>query len=424
MPGMNAFPPTAISSSVVPIRPIATSRPPLRIALFSGNYDCVRDGANRALNRLVAHLLHRIGAQVRIYSPTAPQSAFASVGDVHSVPSLSLPGRPEYRLAIGLTRGVRRDLDAFAPDIIHLSAPDLLGRQAQKHARALGIPVVASLHTRFETYLDYYRLGFLRGTMERYLDRFYGDADCILAPTLPIRDEMTARHGTTKVAVWGRGIDPTQFAPTLRDPALRGALGYEDQDIVPLFFGRLVLEKGLGIFADAIAAIRARGHQVRPLIVGEGPARSWLAQRLPNANFMGHLSGADLGRAVASADLLINPSVTEAFGNVNLEAMASGLAVLSADVPSAASLIDAGHTGLLLPPTDADAYADAAAMLIRTPTRLATLRQAAASAASRHRWDDVLQSVVQAYARLLGIPTPADRQAPAIVACPARAGTG
>ncbi|MGE6691206.1 MULTISPECIES: glycosyltransferase family 4 protein [Sphingobium] len=421
---MNAIFPAPTRSTVVPIRPDAHRTRPIRIALFSGNYDCVRDGANRALNRLVDHLLHRIGAQVRIYSPTAPQPAFASVGEVRSVPSLSLPGRPEYRLAIGLTRGVRRDLDAFAPDIVHLSAPDLLGRQAQKHARACGIPVVASLHTRFETYLDYYRLGFLRGTMERYLDRFYGDADCILAPTPPIRDEMAARHGTARVSVWGRGIDPTQFAPTLRDPALRAALGYTDQDVVPLFFGRLVLEKGLGVFADSIAAIRARGHDVRPLIVGEGPARSWLAQRLPNANFMGHLSGADLGRAVASADLLINPSVTEAFGNVNLEAMASGLAVLSADVPSAASLIDAGRTGLLLPATDADAYADAATMLIGAPARLATMRQAAADAASRHRWDDVLQSVVRAYAGLLGIPVPVDRQAPMIAACSARAGTG
>jgi glycosyltransferase involved in cell wall biosynthesis len=210
----------------------------------------------------------------------------------------------------------------------------------------------------------------------------------------------------------------------MRDPALRAALGYTDQDAVPLFFGRLVLEKGLNVFADSIAAIRTRGHQVRPLIVGEGPARSWLAQRLPNANFMGHLSGADLGRAVASADLLINPSVTEAFGNVNLEAMASGLAVLSADVPSAASLIDAGRTGLLIPPADAQAYASAAAMLIQTPARLKAMRQAAAIAASQHRWDDVLQSVVQAYARLLDIPTPADRQATVIATCPSRAGTG
>ena len=413
---MNALFSAPAASRVVPIRPIGRNSPaPLRIALFSGNYNCVRDGANRALNRLVGHLLHRVGAQVRIYSPTAPKPAFAPVGTLRSVPSLSLPGRPEYRLAIGLTRGVRRDLDDFAPDIVHLSAPDLLGRQAQRHARAHGIPVVASLHTRFETYLDYYRLGILRGVMERYLDRFYADADCILAPTVPIRDDMAARHGMDRVSIWGRGIDPHQFNPTLRDPALRAGLGYGDDHIVPLFFGRLVLEKGLGVFVDAIAAIRARGHRVRPLVIGDGPARSWLAQRLPNATFMGHLSGTDLGRAVASADLLINPSVTEAFGNVNLEAMASGLAVLSADVPSAASLIDPGRTGLLLPASDAGAYADAAVSLMTAPARLAVMRQAAAASASHHRWDDVLQSVADAYDRLLGRSA-----APAIAACPAR----
>lgn len=417
---MNAHSPFPTDQNIVPLRPDRSGRRPIRVALFSGNYDCVQDGANRALNRLVGHLLHRAGMAVRIYSPTAPLPAFQSIGDVRSVPSLAIPGRPEYRVAIGLTRGVRRDLDAFAPDIIHLSCPDRLGRQAQHYGRSRGIPVVASLHTRFETYLDYYRLSFLRGTMERYLDRFYGDADLILAPTPPIRDEMAARHGADRVAIWSRGIDPHGFSPALRDPAFRAAHGYEEGDIVPLFFGRLVLEKGLGIFADAIAAIRAQGHHVRPLIVGEGPARGWLAQRLPNATFLGHQSGTDLGRAVASADLLINPSVTEAFGNVNLEAMACGLAVLSADVPSASALIDRGRSGLLLPPADATAYADAAIALMRHPDRLATMRQAAAQAASAYRWEDVLDAVVQVYAGLL----PRQPSPRLLAACPPRAGTG
>lgn len=418
---MNAHYSHASARTVIPIRPGALEDRPLRVALFSGNYDCVRDGANRALNRLVDYLLNHVGAQVRIYSPTTRVPAFQSVGDVRSVPSLAIPGRPEYRLAIGLTAGVRRDLDAFAPDIVHLSCPDRLGRQAQAHARARGIPVVASLHTRFETYLDYYRLSFLRGTVERYLDRFYGDADLILAPTPPIRDEMAARHGAGHVAIWGRGIDPHLFTPALRDDALRAAHGHERGDIVPLFFGRLVLEKGLGVFAEAISAIRAAGHEVRPMVIGEGPARSWLAQRLPNATFMGHLSGTDLGRAVASADLLINPSVTEAFGNVNLEAMASGLAVLSADVPSAAALIDHGRTGLLLPPADSGAYAQAAIGLMRHPARLAKLRQAAARQADLYRWDDVLQAVVDAYARLLPHRALPPAAAPS---CPPLAGTG
>ena len=386
---------------------------PLRVALFSGNYDCVRDGANQALNRLVAYLLHRMRAEVRIYSPTAPRKAFESVGDVRSVRSISIPGRPEYRVALGFPRAVREDFEAFAPDIVHLSAPDLLGRQAQKHARALGIPVVASLHTRFETYLDYYRLSFLRAPVERYLDRFYDDCDRILCPTQPIAQDMAARFGTERVTIWGRGIDPDCFRPTLRDEALRARLGHTPGDAVPLFFGRLVMEKGLAVFARTIAAVRAEGLAVRPLIVGEGPARNWLAEHLPNATFMGHLSGEELGRAVASADILINPSVTEAFGNVNLEAMASGLAIVSADVPSASTMIAHGRTGLLVPPADVGAYAAAVADLVRRPRRRAALGAAAAAAAACFTWDDVLDDVARCYGALVHVPlaTPTARAA-------------
>lgn len=384
----------------LPVRSHPSQSRPLRIALFSGNYDCVRDGANRALNRLVAYLLDDVGARVRIYSPTAPQKAFVSVGDIVSVRSACIPGRPEYRLALGFTRAARADMDAFAPDIVHLSAPDLLGRQAQKYARAAGIPVVASLHTRFEAYLDYYRLGFLRRPVTDYLARFYGDSDHILAPTPPIRDELAERFGADKVSIWSRGVDPAMFGPELRSEAWRARSGYAPEDIVPLFFGRLVLEKGLGLFAETIATLRAQGHGVRPMIVGDGPARDWLARQLPNANFLGFLEGRALGRALASADMLINPSVTEAFGNVNLEAMASGLAVVSADVPSASALIEDGRTGMLVPSHDAGAYARAAVELIARPARRASLGRAASVAADRYRWDEILADVARVYDRI------------------------
>lgn len=382
--------------------PLRSGGSPLRVAVFSGNYDCVRDGANRALNRLVAYLLEQAGAEVRVYSPVAPQKAFASVGDIFPVRSACIPGRPEYRLALGFTRAARDDLEAFAPDIVHLSAPDILGRQAQNYARAAGIPVVASLHTRFETYLDYYRLGLLRGPVDRYLARFYGDADHILAPTPPIRDDLAAQFGASKVSIWSRGIDSAMFGPARRSQAFRQHLGYAPDDMVPLFFGRLVLEKGLGVFAETIARVRERGHMVRPVVVGEGPARDWLARRLPNVTFLGFLDGAALGEAIASADILINPSVTEAFGNVNLEAMASGLAVVSADVDSASALIEHGRTGLLVSPRDPGAYAAAAASLIEQPARRYLLGKTAAEAADHYRWDAILADVVRVYERLAG----------------------
>ncbi|MGE4322857.1 MAG: glycosyltransferase family 4 protein [Sphingobium sp.] len=392
------------SIPVPPRSPSPSAGRSLRVALFSGNYDCVRDGANQALNRLVAHLLGHRGTDVRIYSPRTPKPAFASVGTVRAVRSISLPGRPEYRLALGFTRAARADFDAFRPDIVHLSAPDLLGRQAQKYARARGVPVIASLHTRFETYAEHYRLGFLRPVIERYLDRFYGDCDHILAPTRPIAIDLGARHGARRVSVWGRGVDHRLFRPSLRCDRLRAAHGYGPGDVVPLFFGRLVVEKGLAVFAEAIEILRHRGRKIRPLIVGQGPARDWLARRLPNAVFAGHLEGVALGRMIASADILINPSATEAFGNVNLEAMASGLAIVSADVDSAAALIANGRDGLLVPPGEALGFADAAEALIDDALRRQKLGRMAQEAAARYRWDDVLHGVLDRYDHCLARP--------------------
>lgn len=396
IPSWSFDPSTLRAENENPVRP-SLGRRPLRIALFSGNYDCVRDGANQALNRLVGYLIDCAGASVRVYSPVAARPAFVSVGEIRPVRSVGIPGRPEYRIALGLTRAAKRDLQDFAPDLIHLSAPDILGRQAQKYALAKGIPVVTSLHTRFETYLDYYRLSALRRPVERYLDRFYADSSHILAPTAPIAASMADRHGGDKVSIWGRGVDRRQFHPAKRDERFRQALGYGPGDVALLFFGRLVLEKGLDIFIDTIAVLRRAGHHVRPMIIGEGPARNAFAARLDNANFLGHLEGEALGRAVASADILINPSVTEAFGNVNLEAMASGLAVVSADVASASALIDHGRTGLLVEPRDVADYAAVVGQLIDDKDGRAALGRAASHAAEAYQWEEILGGVHDCY---------------------------
>jgi glycosyltransferase involved in cell wall biosynthesis len=377
--------------------PIPASARGLRIALFSGNYNCVRDGANRALNRLVAHLLER-GAAVRVYSPTIAAPAFAPAGDLVPLPSIGIPGRSEYRLAMRFPQSIRADVAAFAPTHFHLSCPDYAGGRALGLARELGVPAVASLHTRFETYLDYYRLGLLNGPLKARLRAFYSRCDHVLAPN-PAMAESLAGFGVApeRVHIWGRGVDPALFSPGLRSEAWRAALGYRRRDPVLLFFGRLVREKGLDVFAASVAELRRRGLALRPLVVGDGPERPWLEQRLGDAIFTGHLDGEALGRAVASADILVNPSVTEAFGNVNLEAMASGLAVVSADVGSAQALIENGKQGLLVEPKDPNAYADAVETLIRFPARRKRLADAAVKAAAAYNWPDILDSVISVY---------------------------
>ena len=381
-------------------RALAPSAEGLRIALFSGNYNCVRDGANRALNRLVAHLLDR-GAAVRVYSPTVKEPAFAPAGDLVSVPSVRIPGRSEYRVAIGLPNKVREDVRAFAPTHVHVSCPDLLGTRAQTLARAIGAPVVASMHTRFEAYPSYYHLDFLTPAIRHRLRHFYAGSDLILAPNPPMAESLNALGvAQEKMRIWGRGVDRDQFSPARRSEAWRQSQGFGKSEIVILFFGRLVQEKGFDVFAGAVKALEARGRRVRPLVVGEGPARARFEAQLPGAHFTGHLDGEALGRAVASADILVNPSTTEAFGNVNLEAMAAGLAVVSADVGSARALIADGRSGLLVPPADAPAYADAVETLIESPRRRRALALAALAVSATYNWTDILDGVILAYQSL------------------------
>lgn len=387
----------------VPLRPKLSeaTKPPLRIALFSGNYNCVRDGANQALNRLVAYMENKAGAEVRVYSPTIAQPAFEPAGTLVSVPSLPIPGRSEYRIALGLSRSIKNDLKHFAPDIIHVSAPDILGRQAQHYARATSTPIATSFHTRFETYFEYYGMGFMKQKICRYLDRFYGSSDLVLVPNAAIADEMAANGLGARTSIWSRGVDRTIFTPTLRSDDWRYNMGYAPDDIVLLFFGRLVREKGVDIFAQIIANLRAKGHRLRPLVIGDGPERTAFARILPNVNFLGHLAGEDLGRAVANADILLNPSVTEAFGNVTLEAMAAGVAVVSADVPSAQALITHEKSGLLIDPYNIDAYSDAVISLINDNNKRKKLSQSALETALHFDWDAVLATVSDAYHKLL-----------------------
>lgn len=373
----------------------------LKVALFSGNYNCVRDGANQALNKLVEHLLQRSEASVRIYSPVAKNPAFRPAGRLVPVSSIPIPGRSEYRLAAPLSARLRQDLHAFAPDIIHVSAPDLLGGSAQKLARGLGIPIVASMHTRFETYFSFYGLGFLRSWAERHLSRFYGGADLLLAPNESTAEDMRRLCGDEKVAVWSRGVDRSLFNPNRRDAAWRRSVGYSGSELVLMFFGRLVREKGLDKFASTVSCLRERGLSIRPLVIGDGPDRGRFEAALPTARFVGHLSGADLARAVASADIFLNPSVTEAFGNVNLEAMAAGVVVVSANVASARALIDHGRNGLLVEPGNIDEMAATIEALHTSPQQRTVMSSQAVRRASDFRWEASLENVVRLYRQLL-----------------------
>jgi phosphatidylinositol alpha 1,6-mannosyltransferase len=373
----------------------------LRVALFSGNYNYVRDGANQALNKLVGHLLSR-GVTVRVYSPTTDTPAFAPTGDLVSVPGLPVPGgREEYKFATGLPKKIRKDLEAFAPNIVHLSAPDILGHRALTWARRNNVARFVSMHTRFETYPPYYHIGFTVPLLIKLLTRFYNRAEQIVVPA-PSSGELLRSWGvTTPIGIWSRGVDHNRFKPEARSLEWRRSLGIGDDEVAVGFLGRLVLEKGLDIFADVMNELTRRNVRHRVMVIGEGPAREWFAERVPEAAFTGFQSGDELGRAVASMDVFFNPSVTETFGNVTAEAMAAGVPVVAARATGAVDLVEDGVTGFLVPPRDVSAYADAIARLVQDDDLRRSAGLAGHASAEQYEWDPVNEAVITSYLEMM-----------------------
>ena len=372
----------------------------LRIALFSGNYNYVRDGANQALNRLVGYLL-RQGAKVRVYSPTTDTPAFEPTGELVAVPSMPVPRRPEYRIPLSLPARIRADLESFAPNVIHISSPDITAHRAVSWARARRIPAVASVHTRFETYLIYYRLQWFEPLVRAAMRRLYRRCDAILAPAESMAAVLRAQRMNRDISIWTRGVDREQFDPRRRDMDWRRDLGIADDELAVVFLGRIVMEKGLDVFADTIDALTARGVRHRVVVIGDGPARPWFEQRLPGAIFVGHQIGNELARALASTDVFLNPSITEAFGNVTLEAMACALPVVAAAATGTTSIVRNGDTGVLVEPGDSDAFADALEAYAKDPELRRRHGEAGLDYAVTMDWDHINSAVLGVYKRVI-----------------------
>jgi len=373
----------------------------LRVALFSGNYNYVRDGANQALNRLSGYLLKN-GAKVRIYSPKSKTPAFPSTGKVVGVPAIPFPGRGEYRVPLGIPPKVQRDLKEFGANIFHISSPEFLGHRAVTLARKWDIPVVASVHTRFETYFRYYNMAWLEPLVEAIIRRLYRRCDAIFAPSESMAQVLREQRMSYDIGIWSRGVETDIFSPAKRDLEWRRSLGIQDHEPVICFIGRIVMEKGLDVFAEAMDALHQRGVHAKVLVIGEGPARQWFEGRLgEDAIFIGFQRGEDLARAIASSDMLLNPSVTETFGNVTLEAMAAGVPVVAARASGAVGLIDDGETGLIVDPRDIQGYADALQRYCDDDAlRLAAGRAGHARAAD-YRWETINQAVLDTYLKVM-----------------------
>jgi phosphatidylinositol alpha 1,6-mannosyltransferase len=368
----------------------------LRIALFTGAYNHIADGVSLTLNRLV-NFLGQKGAEVRVYAPTVPLPALKHAGTLVPVRSITAPGRPDYRISLGLSAEAREDLTRFKPNLFHIATPDVLGLSALRTAKRTGTPIVASYHTHFASYLDYYRLGALEGATWSYLRWFYNQCRHVYVPTPSMLQVLVGQGITSDLRLWPRGVEADLFNPARRSLEWRRAQGFADDDVIVTFVSRLVTEKGLNVVTDVARGLQSRGIQHKVLIVGDGPERASLGAFLPNAVFAGHLVREALATAYASSDVFLFPSETETFGNVTLEAMASGLPPVVADATGSNALVEDNVTGFLAPPRNSAAFLDRVDSLIQNEELRARMGAASRVAAERYEWSRVLGQIESYY---------------------------
>jgi phosphatidylinositol alpha 1,6-mannosyltransferase len=362
------------------------TRMALRVAIVCGNYTAVADGVGLTTQRQAAFLL-QAGDVVRVYAPIGPASELAPAVPVVPVPALHLRGFP---YAVGY-RLPSQDLAEFRPDVLHFTTPDAIGWWAARWARRRRVPVLATYHTHFPSYLNSYRVPWLEPAAWCWLRACYTQCNTLIVGSGTLAAELDRQRVRPVPQVITPGVDLTRFGPEHRSHAWRLAHGFAPGDVVVAYVGRLAPEKSLDVFAKVCLKLQHDGIRHRVLIVGEGPEEHTLRQVLNTACYTGRLSGMELARAFASADLLLFPSVTETFGCVTAEALASGLAVVVADSPGSRDIVRNGVDGLVCKPGDVNEFAAAVAMLIRDANERRRLQQSGPGRAAEFGWPRVLE---------------------------------
>jgi glycosyltransferase involved in cell wall biosynthesis len=345
---------------------------PLRIACVTETYPPEVNGVAMTVARLVQSLRLRHHS-VQVVRPRQASDVGATSADGHAdvlVRGLPIPRYAGLRMGLPCRGRLMELWRQHRPDVVHIATEGPLGRSALLAARALGLPVCSEFRTNFHAYSSHYGFGFLRKPIIGYLRRFHNATQCTMVPTQALHDELQ-REGFRDLLTVARGVDVRRFDAAHRSPALRAQWGAAPDDLVVTCVGRLAPEKNLDTLVSAFQAIRLEQPHARLVLVGDGPMRKELQARCPDAIFAGQRIGDDLAAHYASADVFLFPSVTETFGNVTTEAMASGLAVVAFDYAAAQRLIRHGENGALVPFGDAAAFVATAA---RTAADLANCR--------------------------------------------------
>lgn len=359
-----------------------------RIAFVSETWHPEINGVAHTLSHLCDQLITR-GCELQLVRP-APRdgSHEPRVAQELQVRGFRLPGYDTVQIGAPALRRLTALWRQHPPSVIYIATEGPLGVSALMVARRLGVPVVAGFHTNFDQYSTHYHLRALRPLVRQGLKHFHNAANLTLVPTRT-QAATLAQQGFKHVRVVGRGLDCQRFSPVHRSEALRRQWGVGPQQPVALHVGRLAAEKNIELLIRSYEAMQAVQPDIALVLVGDGPLRERLEQRLPEAIFAGFQTGEALAAHYASADLFLFPSLSETFGNVVLEAMASGLAVVAFDYAAAAEVIRDDHQGLLAPCTQPDRFIEQAVEVCQRPARIARLGRAARVRVEPMTWSQV-----------------------------------
>jgi glycosyltransferase involved in cell wall biosynthesis len=368
----------------------------VKLSLITETYPPEINGVAMTLSQLASGLVTR-GHRVEVIRPRQANEAECAGGSYQDsqgvlhwvVPGMPIPMYKTLRMGLPVAPALQRRWKAELPDIVHVATEGPLGLAALYAAGRFKLPVTSSFHTNFHQYGGHYGLKAGQDVALRYLRWFHNRTRCTMVPTDEMRAQLL-RDGFHRLAIMARGVDTRLFSPDRRSAELRGTWGARPEDPVVIYVGRIAAEKNLGLAVDAFLQIQRELPQARFVLVGDGPERETLRSKYPQFHYAGTQRGADLAAHYASADVFVFPSVTETFGNVITEAMASGLVVLSYDYAAARQYLRDGENGFSATYKDPSAFKLAAQKLVDARAAWPTLRAAARGTALSITWDAII----------------------------------
>jgi glycosyltransferase involved in cell wall biosynthesis len=363
----------------------------MHIVYVTETYPPEVNGAALTAARAVGYL-RACGHEVELVRPRRPgEKASAASHREWLTAACPIPMYPTLRFGWASAASMRERWRRRVPDLVHVAAPGPLGAAALRAAKAEGIACTADFRTNFHAYCHHYGLGWAYRWVIGYLRRVHANADVTFVPTRSARDQLRS-YGFGNLDVVGRGVDAHRFSPAWRSDGVRAAWGAGAKDPVFLYVGRVAAEKNVKLALATFVQLRTRYPRARMVVVGDGPERAELQKKFPDVVFAGTQRGDNLARIYASADVFLFPSLTETFGNVTLEAMASGLLVVAYNLAAAAEHVQDGVNGCLARAPSPVGFAVAALRALAHAQPDSSLRRRARVAALAIDWSSVLSA--------------------------------